>query len=56
MSVSSHNQKIGPFLGGRFGNSRAKTFPKKFLAPLVDSEFDVDYDFVIKHDPIQSYD
>ena len=30
--------------------------PKKNLAPLLDSEFDVDYDFAIKHDPIQSDD
>ena len=30
--------------------------PKKVLAPLVDSEFDVDYDLAIKHDLIQSDD
>jgi hypothetical protein len=30
--------------------------PKKVLAPLLDSKFDVDYDFAIKHDPIQSDD
>ena len=31
--------------------------PPKILAPLIDSEsnFDVDYDVTIKHDPIQSH-
>ena len=32
---------------------RAKNIaPQKLLAPLLDSEFDVDYDFAIKHVPI----
>ena len=30
--------------------------PPQKLAPLVDSEFDVDYDFAIKHNLIQSDD
>ena len=29
---------------------------QKFLAPSLDSELNVDYDFAIKHDPIQSDD
>jgi len=28
--------------------------PQKTFSPLVDSEFDVGYDFAIKHDPFQS--
>ena len=28
--------------------------PIILLAPLVDSEFNVDYDFAVKHDSIQS--
>ena len=30
--------------------------PQIFLAPLVDSKFNVEFDFAIKHDPIQSDD
>ena len=48
--------KIGPFVGSRFGNRGAKYFPSKFLAPLEDSKFNIDYDFSIKHEPIQSND
>ena len=29
---------------------------KKIVAPLLDAEFNLDYDFAIKHDPIQSDD
>ena len=53
MSLSRHNKKIGPILEGGFENKGANISPKK-LAPLVDSEFDVDFDFAIKHGPIQS--
>ena len=50
------HREIGLFLGGGFGNSGAKYCPPIFLAPLVDSKFNVDYDFAIKHDPIESDD
>ena len=33
-----------------------KLAPPQNLAPFLDSKFDVDYDFAIKHDPIQSDD
>ena len=51
-----HNQKNGQFLLSKFENYGAKNCPLKILAPLVDSEFDLDSDFAIKHDPIQLYD
>ena len=44
------------FFGGQIWELGDKKCPPKFLVPLVDSEFDVDYDFAIKHDPIQSDD
>ena len=48
--------KHGQFLGGRL-EFRGQIFaPQKFSAPLLDSKFNVDYDFAIKHDPIQSDD
>ena len=49
-------RKIGLFLGDGFGNYVAKSCLPKNLAPLADSEFDVDYDFAVKHDSIQSDD
>ena len=33
-----------------------KIDPQKSLAPSIDSELNLDYDFAIKHDPIQSDD
>jgi len=49
-------RKIGLLLGGYLGIRRGNIAPQTFLAPLVNSEFNVDYDFAIKHDQIQSDD
>ena len=54
--LSRHNQKHRSVLGGGFGKEGAKYCPLNFLVPLVDSKLNVDYDFAIKHDPIQSDD
>ena len=35
---------------------RAQNLATKKIARFVDSKFDVDYDFAVKHDPIQSDD
>ena len=49
--------KNGQFWGGGFGKTKkAKFCPLKKSLPLLDSEFNVDYGFSIKHDPIQSDD
>ena len=52
-SFEAQSEKNGPFLGCGFGNKGAKSPPPP-KAALVDSRFDVDYDFAIKHDPIQA--
>ena len=44
------------FVGGRIENEGAIFCLSIFLAPLLDSDFNLDYEFVIKHDPIQSDD
>ena len=49
-------RKFGPFLGGDLKISRQNIDPQKVLVSLVDSKFDVDYDFSIKHDSFQSDD
>ena len=46
-------RKIGPFLGVDLG-IRGEILSPKILAPSVDSKINVDYDFAINHDPIQS--
>ena len=52
--LSGHNQKNWSNFRGRIWKLDGKILRHpKYLAPLVDSEFDVDYDFAIKHDPIQ---
>ena len=55
-SILSHNQKNWSIFRGKIWKLGGKIFSPKKLAPLVDSEFDIDYDFAIKHDPIQSDD
>ena len=47
-------RKIGPFFGADLGIRGQKLALQKYVAPLVDSEFGVDYDCAFKHDPIQS--
>ena len=48
--------KNGQFLGGGL-KFRGQAFaPTKFSAPLLHLKYDVDYDFAIKLDPIQSDD
>ena len=44
------------FQGADLKISGQKLAPQKILAPFLDSKFAVDYDFAIKHDPIQSDD
>ena len=44
------------FLGGRLEFRGQNFAPQKISATLLDSKFYVDYDFAIKHDPIQSDD
>ena len=41
---------------GGFGNYGANLCLQNILPPLLDSEVNVDYNFDIKHDPIQSDD
>ena len=48
--------KNGQLLGGRLEFRGQNLAPPKNSAPLLDSKFNVDYDFAIKHDPIQSDD
>ena len=55
MSLSSHNEKNRSVFWVQILELGGKKIPPK-LAPVVDSEFDVDYDFAIKQDPIQSDD
>ena len=43
-------------IGGWIANKRPKNCPPIFLASFADSKFDADYDFAVKHDPIQSDD
>ena len=50
----SHNRKHCSFFRGQIWKLGGKYCPPQKLAPLVDSEFNVDYDFAIKHDLIQS--
>ena len=42
--------KIGPKLGNGDKKRGQKICPPKILLPLLDSKFNVDYDFAIKHD------
>ena len=57
MGLSWHNQKNGSVFSWQIWELGGKNLPKKrLLAPLVDLEFDVDYDFAVKYDPIQSDD
>ena len=45
------------FESGQGAEKRGETFdPQIFLAPSLDSKLNVDYDFAIKHDQIQSDD
>ena len=48
--------KNGQYLGGRLGFKGQNFAPQKISAPFLESKFCVDYDFAIKHDPIQSDD
>ena len=45
MGISRHNQKNRPILRRQIWTLGGKKLPPKILASLVDSEFDVDYDF-----------
>ena len=56
MGLLEKNQKTVCFQGTDLKFRRQKLAPQKILAPFLDSKFDVDYDFAIKHDPIQSDD
>ena len=53
---ATSEEKNDQFLGGNIENYRTKFCPQKDLAPLLGSEFNIDCDFAIKHDPIQSDD
>ena len=54
-ALEAQSEKIGPFQGQDLG-IRGQNIAPHFLVPVVGSEFDVDYDFAIKHYPIQSDD
>ena len=58
VDLSRNDLKTGQFQGADLGNRGQNIDPQKNLGPLVDSSFDVDYDFAIaiKHDSIQSDD
>ena len=38
----------------KLGGQNVSRVPQKVLASLLDSKFNIDYDFAIKHGPIQS--
>ena len=44
------------YLGGRLGFKGKIFAPQKVSAPFLELKFCVDYEFAIKHDPIQSDD
>ena len=50
------NSKNNQFLGAWNWKLGGKNFPQNDLAPLLDSEFNLDYDFAVKQDPFQSDD
>ena len=52
MDLSRDNQKNRSVFRGQIWKAGGKILPSKFLATLVDSKFDVDYDFAINHDLI----
>ena len=52
-SLLRHNQKNQSVIKGQIWKLRGQSLAlRKFLASLLDSKFDVDYDFAIKHVPI----
>ena len=54
--LSRHNQKNRSVFRGRIWELGGKKLPPNFLAPSLDLELNVGYDFAIKHDLIQSDD
>ena len=52
--LSRDNQKKRSVFRGQIWKLAENFAPENLLAPLVDSEFDVDCDFAIKHDLIES--
>ena len=56
MDLSRYDQKNRSVFRGHIWELGGKILPQKTFSPLVDSEFDVGYDFATKHGPIQSDD
>ena len=54
--LSRHNQKNWWVFRGQIWDLGGNILFPEFLVPLVDSEFNVDYGFAMKHGPIQSDD
>ena len=54
--LSRHNQKNRSVFRGQIWKLGGEIFPPPFSVPILDSEFDPDYEFAIKYDPIQSDD
>ena len=44
---------MGDFLGGEIREKEVQLAPKKGLIHFLDSQFNVNFDFAIKHDLIQ---